>query len=511
MLLSVALHDRYLDRTAWILIGLFTAFMLWFGAAHHPIEEVNSGEWDNYVAQIDRVRNGELPTDPYRPALYPIASAATGALLGDSFAGARTVSSLFAALFVLSAFLVGRRLMSSTVGLFAATAMMLNHNVIRFGVHATTDMMFAGLAGMMVFAALRVSSNARFADIIHLALWFAMSYFTRYTAVGLLPLAAITIVAGRSGRRALPGLLVFALASVVFLLPHFVLTWKAFGDPLHNENWRNLAFKLYGNWDWTYLAGNPFDGTWSVIAHDPVRFLSSAARETAKFGALTLGHLGGYWLAGWLFTAFSLAGIYVAARRPTRHRLVLLAFIAGYVLVICTFFYTSPRFMLPVIPACYVLAGCWLVVASTPRRRIAALSTALVFLVITAVATAREIPGFIDSHPLEELRAIERLEHEYGTGIAVLGTAPYFQRHLACEYRVLKFRERVSTDDEFVAQLQRHAQDADFVVIGRLTGRGVPAMLVDATATPSFLEVVEANSAVAVYRVRAQSETTGER
>lgn len=507
--------DPRITRIAWTLIAAFFVFMVWFGIKYHPIEEVNSGEWDDYVGQADVIRQGHLPADPYRPLLYPITAAGLGACLGDTFAGARLASSLFAAVFVLSAFLIGRRMYSPAVGLFAAGAMMLNHNVIRFGVHATTDMMFAGLAGMTVYATLRNADDPEGTSVVPVSLGLALAYFTRYTAIALLPCVLVAILCSDRAappRRVVRRLLAFVLWTFVFLTPHFVLTYMVFGNPFHNENWRNLAFKLYGNWDWTYLSHNPFHGTFSVIAHDPARFVTATIREVMKFGYRTLIHLGGYSVAGWLFTACTLAGLYSALRAINRQRLVLLTFLAGYVLTICAFFYTSPRFMLPVLPACYVLGGAWMMSTAFPgsftikKWRVGHAAPVLAaFLLIDASATAREMPVFVASHPTEELRAVQQLEHQYGTNITVLGTAPYFQRHLSCTYLVLK--SPAPGDMDFYARLSELAKNADFVVIGRLTARGFPAGLVDGTAPPPFLDAVEIDDHVSIYRMHKTEDS----
>ena len=91
---------RLRDRAIWILLGVFFAFMLAFGAKYHPIEDVNSAEWDGYVSKADAIRQGTLPHDAFHPLLYPILVAGAGELLDDTFVGARLISSLFAVLFV---------------------------------------------------------------------------------------------------------------------------------------------------------------------------------------------------------------------------------------------------------------------------------------------------------------------------------------------------------------------------------------------------------------------------
>lgn len=82
---------------------------------------------------------------------------------------------------------------------------------------------------------------------------------TRYTAIALIPIMVFALIYGRPLRdkRTRSGLLIFVAAAAVFLLPHFALMLKVFGNPFYNENWEHLAFKLYGVGDWSYYSRIP--------------------------------------------------------------------------------------------------------------------------------------------------------------------------------------------------------------------------------------------------------------
>jgi hypothetical protein len=501
----------------WILLGVFLVFILAFGARYHRIEDVNSAEWDGYVAKADAIRRGTLPHDVWHPLLYPILAAGAGELVGDTFAGARAVSSLFAVLFAWSAFLIGRRCFSPSVGVFAALATMLNPNVLFIGVHTATDMMFAAWSALTVVAALRAVDDARIRCVVIMGALFALAYFTRYTAIALLPALVVPILfAGRehSRRQRAVRLLVFVATCLVVLVPHFVLTDRALGSPFANESWKNLAFKLYGGWDWSTLNAPGFENATSVVGASPLAFIASAARELAKFFYFTLLALGGHGIAGAFFAAGLVVGAYSTLWTLDRARLILWLYVAGCVVFACVFFYTSPRLMLPILAVCYVWVGHALF-GLVPDVRVGwgrlrfhrALPLAVVVLLATAVSTLREIPMFIASHPVAEVEAVVQLEKDYGSGITVLGTTPYFGRHV--HYQCLALRlppPRVGSDlASYVEYLRPLVHDADFVLLGRMTGRGVPQELLDGSGVPDYLEPVEITPSVALYRVRPET------
>lgn len=486
---------------------LFLLLMLMFAAYFHPMEEVTSAERDGYVGYTRQLAEGHLPRDPFRPLLYPLLAAATTAVTGDAFTAGRTVSVFAAALFCLCAYWMGRLVLRSEAGgLIAMAGMMLNHNVVRHGVHVSTDMTFAALSALTVVVALAMAESGSRRWIVVAGVAWGLSYFTRYTALATLPVvaAAIALQPKASLRARGVDVLTFAAVAAVVLLPHFVITNRLFGDPFHNENWRNLALKLYGDWDWSYLKDNPFDGLLEVVMHSPGTWLKSSARELATFGGRTLVNLGGYGATGVVFALLSLTGAVLMLRRITRPAFLLVLAVVSFVIFVCLFFYTSPRFMLPVLPALYVC--CARALRSTPlqrplgvgRRPLAGGVAAAVFLALGAWALVREVPVFVSLHPVAEARAAEDLQRRYGEDIRVLGSSPFLGRRVGYRYRQV----RVTAEDTgFYDALARLAavERPDYLIVGRLTGGGVPPELLDGRPPP-FLSVVEASPEVVVYR-----------
>ena len=511
------------DRLAYALVAAFFLFLLVFGAQYHTIEEMQSAEIDGFVPKADKILSGKLPRDVYRPLLYPLLSAGLGALLRDTFAGARVVSSLAAAILALAVYLLGRRCFGRGVGLFALAATVMNDVTIRHGLHTATDMTFAALALLTVLLAIRASDTGRLSSVVWLALSFALACFTRYTSVALLPAVAVSL-AWTKGKTTRPRVAlrcaVFMATAVVFLVPHFVLTARVFGSPLYDENWRNLAFKLYGGWDWSYLGGNPFDGLWSVIASSPRKFVWAAGRELAEFFYLTLSQLGGRGLAGALLAASTLSGLYITMLSLDRRRAIVLISGSCYVLLVCMLFFTSPRLMLPVLPLCYLLAGHFLLNcgAFAGSFRIGRLSAdrrvpvVAVFLLALTVATAKELPIFVSMHPTGERAVAAMLGETYGDSITVAGTWPFCSRYVRYQYRYIR-PEAVRVNDRFdMSALAAYLEkvSADYLMVGRLTLDGFPLALLEGRDLPPFLELVRRERDATVYRHIGNGRSDGE-
>ena len=474
------------DSAAGLLIAGFVLFLLFFGARFHTIEIPDSAENDGYVVQADEIRAGSIPRDPYHPLLYQVLSAGAGALLDDSFAGARTVSSLMAGLFLLMTYLVGRAYFGAVVALFSVVALALNYNVITMGMDATTDMCFSALATAVLFFSLRAIEKPGPASAVLPAFTFSLAYFTRYSAVFLVPAVVVALLAP-SAKAGVWGkgvrLAVFAAAAALFLAPHFVLTDKVFGSPWYSENWKNLAFKLHGGGDWSYFRRMPYDGLVSVVAGAPLKLVASA-----------------------------LCGAFAACFAIDRKRLVMLSFLFFYVLLGCIAFLSGSRFMIPILPLCCLFGGKFLLAgpfAGSFRigawRIHRAAPVVAVFFAALLLSTVTHVRLYVRAQPLSELAAARVIEREYGPDVTVLGTFPFMQRYV--KYRYFKMDDAVGGDArDGRAYLRRvrsivEEKDADFVIIGEASLKGRPAELLNTGEAAPFLRLLMRGDGVVVYRV----------
>jgi 4-amino-4-deoxy-L-arabinose transferase-like glycosyltransferase len=452
---EVAGRERRLAALAALL--LFAALAL-FGARWHRVEEAGTAERDGYVAQAEEILAGRLPRDPYRPLLYPLAVAGLSRSTGIApFPAARLLANLSAAALAWLAWAMARRLGprsgrgAGTAGGWAMALTAANPNLWRIGQHVTTDMPFAALAGAALLGGLLYMERPRAATAVAGGLAWGLAAFTRGNAVFLLP---ALVAAWWLGCRSAPArplsarpprhtlhLAAGVAAALAALLPHWALRAAAFGDPFHDENWKNLAWKLYGYPDWSYLARVPFSGPLELLKADPLRVVRGAVAELGRFLAEGLPQLGGTWF----HVALLAAGAAVALRRPASRRAAAWLLGAGALLVGATalVFFAWGRLLLVLLPAGNALAAL-ATVAAVPlglpaaagrrRRRLLAAAGAAAVGLLALKTFAFRMPAFVANHPCAEIAALRRLDARLPRGVPVAGTSPFLGRYLKRPY-----------------------------------------------------------------------------
>lgn len=409
-------HMHHLDRAAYLLAALFTLFVFVFGWQFHPVQ-IGGAENDHYVERAEALLAGELPADPYRPLLYPLLAAAGGAVLGgDTFVAAKLVSNLAAGGLVLLCYLIGRSCFGREVGLFALICAITNTQLIQAGVLAATDVLFSALSALVLLLALRTTDELRLSRAALLGAVFALAFFTRYTALAVLPAIGLALVlAPASLDRKLKAFAVFGLSAGLVLVPHMALTYAVFDAPFYTETWKNLAFKLYGNGDWSYLQRVPFDSLTGVIANDPLLFVRSALFEGYRFATDRLPALLGnsdLLLTGTLFTAMFVLGLYRLVFALDRKLVVLFTYFLVNVGLVAVFYLVKLRLLLPILPVAYAVAGFFAVKVAFPwlvqvgRHEVKSYAPLLAVLVLLqGGALVKQLHGFVAQHPWEEIRA----------------------------------------------------------------------------------------------------------
>ncbi|MFC1851156.1 ArnT family glycosyltransferase [candidate division CSSED10-310 bacterium] len=507
--------DSNIDKIAPALALCFTIFLLIFGLKFHPIEELHAVERDDYISKAEKIRAGTIPRDPFRPLFYPLVTAGLASIIGDMFSSARVTSSLFAGLFVWLTYLLGRQCFSRQVGLFALLALMLNYNTIIEGVHVMTDMTFSALALLTLLLTIYAYNNLRGSTVLLPALSFSLAYFTRYTAVALIPTIIISffyLPAAQPLKKALNRLALFILATALFLLPHFILTTHVFGNPFYNENWKNLAYKVHPRLMWAVNGPPPFDGLWSVIAYAPSKFFMLSWQEGWRFIYPRLSILGGEGIAGVLFTAATLAGIYSLIFTLDRKKILILSFFFFYIALICASFTSFNRLMLPIMPLCYLLIGhffftdifrgsFYLNKFNLPRT----LPIIIIFLVVSGAATVPHLQQFIQRHPLAELAAARFLQENYGAEISVLGSVPTLGRYVNYKYSTSPpgTAKTKKNKAQYYLKLRQLIidEDVDYLIVGSHSLRNRPPDLVHGKNLPPFLHPLSLSGEVVIYQV----------
>jgi len=535
-------------------LALLLALAL-YGSRVHWVEEAGTAERDGYVGQAELLLSGSLPRDPYRPLLYPLLTAALSPLTGGVFAAARLLSNLAAAGLAWLAYAYGRRLAGAAAGGWAMALAAVNPNLWIIGQHVTTDMLFAALAAASLLAGLHYLQAPAAAPALAAGLALGLAAFTRANALFLVPALVVAWLLAapeepapeepaarepasvepaarepaprepasgprRGGRgRRLGHLAIAAVAAAVVLLPHWVLRHAQFGNPFYDENWKNLALKLYGWPDWSYLDRVPFRSLAAVVAHDPAAVLGGGLAELRRFATAGAAQLLGTWAHVVLFGVGALWA--VAPRgtlrlRRTRRSAAWLLFALGTFLTATAFaFFTWGRLLLLLLPAAYALGFApWGGAPDTRdgsgafggRRRLVLAAIGAAAVLLLAVKTfAFRLPAFAARHPYVEVEMLRRLDAELPAGAALGGSSPFLGRYLRHRYVALPdaFGPETTRPDLYYVKLLPllRREGVAYLVIGTVDLRSRPRQLLGPRAPVPWLAPAGEERGVIVWRV----------
>jgi len=490
-----------------------------YGYRVHWVEAAGTAERDGYVDQARQLLSGSLPRDPYRPLLYPLLTAAVSRITGDPFAAARLLSNLAAAGLAWLAYAFGKRLSGVAAGGWAMALAAVNPNLWIIGQHVTTDMLFAALAAACLLAAARYLQAPGPGPAAAAGLALGLAAFTRSNALFLVPalLAAWWLVPS-GGRRRLGHLALGTAAAALALLPHWALRYAQFGKPFYDENWKNLAWKLYGYPDWSYLDRVPFRSLAAVVSHDPAAVLRAGVAEIWRFAA---GGGAAQLLGTWAHVLLVVAGTLwaVGDRRIRRSAAWLLFALGTFLMAIAFAFFTWGRLLLVLLPGAYALAFApWGGAAPDGgpepsrgrlggrRRRLVLHGIAAAAVLLLAVKTfAYRLPAFAASHPYVEVEMLRRLDRELPANAVLGGSSPFLGRYLRHRYVGLPdaFGPETVRPDLYYARLRPLLRNAGvaYLVVGPVDIRSRPPQLLGPRPPVAWLAAAGGDHGVVVWRV----------
>ncbi|HVV50261.1 MAG TPA: glycosyltransferase family 39 protein [Polyangia bacterium] len=503
-------------RANYLLAAVFLIALAAFGRHYHWVEAANTAERDAFVDKADLIRQGELPRDPFRPPLYPLLAAGLAPLAGGTFGAARLISTLAACGLALAAFGFGRRLGDRRIALLAMGLTIANANLWIFGVEATTDMLFAALAAGALLAGLAYLQRPSAGAALAAGLAAALGAWVRGNA-GLLapalilayllaPKRATSTGADESGGRSAAHVALAVGAALLVLLPLWGLRWRDFGSPFHDENWRNLWWKLHAHGDWTLLEHGPPSSYRRLLLGEPGAVAASTLRELGKFFTSALPGLSGGW---WGLPPLALA-VGAAVRGRRRDELYLLAALLVFTLGVAAIFFTWGRFMLLWIPIAAALSiGACHRLAAKPA---AAASGALVALTLAAAALS-QLPAFVRQHPYGEVAALAPLDRQLAPGEALAGTAPFLKRYFQHRYLPLPDETGLAGVDGYgdwcgLERLLRGAR-VRYLAVSDVELRQRPRSLLGQGDPPPWLQLVRKDAHAALWRVRDGAASAG--
>ena len=359
---------------------------------------------------------------------------------GNAFLAGRLVAALSGAALLGAGYWLARTLLPPGPALLALLALALNGFVAQYALYVGSDMPFAACVGLCVAAL--VASKGRVSLVALAGLFGGLAFLMRHLGLVLLPwgLLAMALVAFTRLRQsddplapplapplaALQPLGSFALAFLLASAPQLIINTLQSGQPLYNQQAKNIWLAVYGGTDWGRWDEAPNTiGLAEVVLRDPARFLEnwwrnlvaysgSGAEDTSEFGrALQLRLLG--WPANWLAVAGLLAWLWQAlvgrwrsvgsARQVARRSLLLLILI--YVAAVSTAF-ALQRFFLPLAPI-YAVGTGWLLwrLAQGGRRL---LGVGLVLIVLLWGGYGAGARYVLAGQPADEVSAVQMVQ-----------------------------------------------------------------------------------------------------
>jgi 4-amino-4-deoxy-L-arabinose transferase-like glycosyltransferase len=369
---------------------------------------------------------------------------------GNSFLAARLIAALAGMLLLGSAWWLARCLLGRAPALAALVALGLNPFVVQYALYVGSDMPFAALCTL----ALALLASHR----IRGSLWLAAlgggvagcAFLVRHPGVLLLPFGVFVLLWMRHEAREARGkpstfhALVFAFAFSIAAAPQVIVNLRDTGQPLYNQQAKNVWLAVYGDSDWGRWneVSNDVSLT-DVILEDPGRFagawwthlrafIGSGAETTDDAGRASQLRLLAFpanWLAviglvGWL--ALLVYQGRKALSRPHGAEEVqpplppfavpLLIWVTLYTLALAVGL-PLQRFFLPLAPV-YALAAAWtLLITIRALARHRALIPArlqigalLILLLVLQSGFAIGVRDVIDGQPTDEVAAVRLVQ-----------------------------------------------------------------------------------------------------
>jgi 4-amino-4-deoxy-L-arabinose transferase-like glycosyltransferase len=369
---------------------------------------------------------------------------------GNSFLAARLIAALAGMLMLGAAWWLARCLLGRAPALAALVVLGLNPFVVQYALYVGSDMPFAALCTLAL--ALLASRWIRG------SLWLAAlaggvagcAFLVRHPGVLLLPFGVFAFMWMRREAREARGkpstfhALVFAFAFSIAAAPQVVVNLRDTGQPLYNQQAKNVWLAVYGDSDW---------GRWNevsndvaltdVILEDPGRFAGAWWTHLRAFigsGAETADNVGrasqlrllafpANWLAvigfaGWLALLVyhgrkALSRSYSAEEIQPALPLFavpLLIWVTLYTLVLAVGL-PLQRFFLPLAPV-YALAAAWtlLITIRTLTRQQALtpvrlqIGMTLILLLVLQSGFALGVRDVIDGQPADEVAAVRLVQ-----------------------------------------------------------------------------------------------------
>jgi len=503
---------RYLGL---VIAVLYFVVLLILSLLYHKVGDygVETDFFWGYVPKAKSFINGDLQIDQFRGPLYPMVLSLVNLIISNYFISGITIGILSASILIFLTFELVKRIFTPIVSLFVSLLVAFNPIFVQYSYSAGTDMMFNVLAVATLFFFFK-DKELNYRSIIIAAVLGGLSYLTRYNGVFLLGFVFIILFVNywdNNWLQRIKSSFVFVAVFILTFTPWGIYCLNEKGSFLYNENYKNIAYELYGkgkiSWDQFWFSeSSSFTSLFDVIGRDPFLFIST-----------TIGNIGEHFLLdmerlmGWYVGAFIVLGLILLLisnpfknwkRRETGYYLSNLFFFALLTLV----FY-SERFSI-------FLISFYSVIAIQPffREKFAAnkhIPSKLVYLILislVAVTLAKSISfnsSRINSGPQELLVLQDWYEEnipESERGNKIAARKAHVAYYLGMDFVLLPM---ANSYEEFIEKLRGYNVDyLYFSTIEASMRREFQSLLNSKSSHPGLKVVVYFNNPPAVlYRV----------
>lgn len=348
----------------------------------------------------------------------------------NPFLAARLIALVSGGVLIGAGYLLARSLLPPAPAALAALLLALSGMVAQYGLLVGSDMPFAACFTLAVAATFHAHARSSRLLALLAGILAGAAFLIRHPGLIVLLWGAVILWLSAGKRAALSFVVGFALAAA----PQVVVNTVQTGQPLFNQQAKNIWLAVYANTDWQRWDEVPNSiSLLEVVGRDPVRFLTNwgrnivgflgaGAEDVSEFGRADQLRLLG-WPANWLAIGGLAAAGWLAWRnRADRRWLALIALIGLYVAAIATAF-ILPRFFLPLAPL-YAVAAAWALAQLWGSQR-AFLSATLVIITILLPGPANGVRAVLAAQPADEVAAVELVQRTApATGANLVAAIP---------------------------------------------------------------------------------------
>ncbi len=343
----------------------------------------------------------------------------------NPFLAARLIALVAGGVLIGAGYWLARCLLAPAPSLLAAGFLALSGMVTQYSLLIGSDMPFAALMTLAVAVTLRVNTRTHAAMVLFGGLLAGAAFLIRHPGLILLLWGGITLWYTAGWRMAI----VFGTGFILAASPQLTVNILQTGQPLFNQQAKNIWLAVYANTDWGRWDEVPNSiGLLEVIGRDPLRFLFNWVRNVIGFigaGAEDVSEFGRadqLRLLGWPVNWLAIGGLVIASwlawyRRADRRWLALTSLIGVYVAVIATAF-ILPRFFLPLAPL-YAVAAAWAMQQLWKSQRQLLIAT-LIIGVVLSIGPGAAVQAVLSAQPADEVAAVALVRRslpEYGVNV----------------------------------------------------------------------------------------------